>query len=270
MSTRSGFLLLAGLLAGVLWTSPLRAQDGSNAWIDAARRAPVAASAPGVPLPSRRPKPSRAADISPTAAVTPGSPPLPERAPSEPAGQGEKAETPEKDATPPAATRAARVEPEPEKTAPPLQPGPTWRHELAALQALGSKVEPPPPEPKPVAVPEAAPEAEQSAAPARMAIAPVPPRKPAKPARAASPPAEDAPSKKKPPAGTSDQSKKCAALGKCRAAFARCKAEFIKKEGEWDLEKEPCGAKYKVCVRENFHEGEMFFTRWFWPYEDCP
>jgi hypothetical protein len=70
--------------------------------------------------------------------------------------------------------------------------------------------------------------------------------------------------------GGDDRAAKCAALSECRAAFARCKREYIEKTGSWDLETQPCGERYQACVREHFAPGEMFFTRWFWPYEACP
>lgn len=75
---------------------------------------------------------------------------------------------------------------------------------------------------------------------------------------------------KKKPAPGGERATKCAALNLCRDAFAKCKADYIKKHGRWDLDKEPCGDKYAVCVRKNFQSGEMFFTRWFWPYQECP
>lgn len=69
--------------------------------------------------------------------------------------------------------------------------------------------------------------------------------------------------------GEAGRAAKCAALNECRAAFARCKREFIEKTGSWDLETQPCGDEYSACIREHFRAGEMFFTRWFWPYEAC-
>jgi hypothetical protein len=110
---------------------------------------------------------------------------------------------------------------------------------------------------------------------------PSPERTPARPKTTAAPvPPQAAPPRKpepvetaqqrRRPAQTPGQAKKCEELGRCRDAFARCKAKFIKENGKWDLETEPCGDKYKVCIRKHFEPGEMFFTRWFWPYDECP
>lgn len=140
------------------------------------------------------------------------------------------------------------------------------------------------PDPKPApAAGESGSAKPREAAVTRLAsVAPPPARKPAVAGQVALPASPQAVSRpeRKPPARSAAREKrkaapasreaKCKALGRCRDAFARCKAAFVKKEGAWDLEKQPCGAKYKTCINKSFAPGEMFFTRWFWPYEECP
>lgn len=73
--------------------------------------------------------------------------------------------------------------------------------------------------------------------------------------------------------GTRTREQQCAALRKCRGAFSNCR--FSKKREEtdaegWEVHKVKCGEDYQKCIKENFHEGEMAFTRWFVPYDPCP
>lgn len=285
MSSRAGFLIVTALLAGLSASRPAGAQYDGNAWIDAARRAaPERASK--VPMPARRPRPpARAAAAEESA---PAAPPLPEQveraeetaaAPPVPEEKPEETRDPVTGQEPPA---AAAPPPRPERApGPPVEAGPTWPHEAAAARALGGEIAMPAEVTAAVetagAVEETGTTPEAEARPARpsgersAALAPLPVRKPPKPAAGApsvSPRAGGAPARNGP--GNAGQSAKCAALAKCRDEFASCKTAFIEKEGEWDLEKEPCGAAYKVCIRKNFQAGEMFFTRWFWPYEECP
>jgi hypothetical protein len=76
-----------------------------------------------------------------------------------------------------------------------------------------------------------------------------------------------------PPPGSSPlREKQCAALRKCRGAFSQCR--FSKKREEtdeqgWEIHKVKCGNEYQKCIRKNFAEGEMAFTRWFLPYDPC-
>jgi len=64
----------------------------------------------------------------------------------------------------------------------------------------------------------------------------------------------------------------CAALQICRTAFSKCR--FSKKREEtdadgWEVHKKKCGDIYNKCIKQHFGQGEMFFTRWFLPFDPC-
>lgn len=104
--------------------------------------------------------------------------------------------------------------------------------------------------------------------PPRRKVA-VPPRKPLKPRNRP----EEAERQKLPRAGEQKTRKQqCAALTICRQAFAKCRfskeREQTDEEG-WEVHKKYCGDVYSKCISRHFAEGELFFTRWFLPYDPC-
>ncbi len=116
-----------------------------------------------------------------------------------------------------------------------------------------------------------APEKENPAAvkPSRAPVA-LPVRKPPKPRYdpAARSKSKDAPKK----SGRKTREQQCVALTLCRAAFSKCRfsKERDKTDEEgWEIHKKYCGDQYQKCITKHFGEGEMFFTRWFLPYDPC-
>lgn len=80
---------------------------------------------------------------------------------------------------------------------------------------------------------------------------------------------------RKPPVtgGRRTREQQCAALRKCRGAFSKCRFSKNRSETDaegWEIHKVKCGDEYSKCIKENFREGEMAFTRWFVPYDPCP
>lgn len=73
------------------------------------------------------------------------------------------------------------------------------------------------------------------------------------------------------PAAQSAEYRKCMALRSCRQPYTRCfnRLEKEVKPENWSAEREKCVAAYKVCIDKNFSGGEMLFTRWFVPDENC-
>lgn len=63
----------------------------------------------------------------------------------------------------------------------------------------------------------------------------------------------------------------CLALRGCRSAYTRCYNRIEKKfpPQQWNLEREKCVAPYKACIDKHFKGGELWFTRWFVPDENC-
>lgn len=73
------------------------------------------------------------------------------------------------------------------------------------------------------------------------------------------------------PKGQSAEYKKCIALRSCRQPYTRCfnRLEKEVKPAQWSAERDKCVAAYKTCIDKNFTGGEMLFTRWFVPDENC-
>ena len=251
---------IACLLIAVLWVFVLAPTAALAADGDLPITMPWEAERPAprvVPLPDRRPRPPRRVTV-----------PL-----SKPVETDRRAPQTRPVTAPPAATVADPVR---------KRPAPTTATEseeaLDETGALPPDRMPAAPVPRPAAHLKKA-IARPSAAPGSIRV-PLPRRRPSPRTAVRTDPGRDAARRREPvragertpparerPARSSDA--KCAVLGKCRDAFARCKAAFIKKEGRWDLDKEPCGDKYAQCIREHFEPGEMWLTRWFWPYESC-
>lgn len=65
--------------------------------------------------------------------------------------------------------------------------------------------------------------------------------------------------------------KKCMQLRGCRATYTKCfnRLEKDVQPANWSSEREKCVATYKACIDKHFQGGEMLFTRWFVPDENC-
>lgn len=73
------------------------------------------------------------------------------------------------------------------------------------------------------------------------------------------------------PKGKSAEYKKCMQLRGCRSAYTKCfnRLEKEVKPAKWSEERDKCVVAYKACIDKHFQSGEMLFTRWFVPDENC-
>lgn len=97
----------------------------------------------------------------------------------------------------------------------------------------------------------------------------VPARRPPKPRKD---PAATKRQKAPQPGTRKTREQQCASLTICRQAFAKCRfskeREKLDEDG-WEVHKKYCGDIYQKCISSRFGEGELFFTRWFLPYDPC-
>lgn len=128
---------------------------------------------------------------------------------------------------------------------------------------------------------ESKPAAARTAHAAAPAAAPLPDRKPPKPAlrpakadggtQSARPGDKDKDEDSRQAARNKTRKELCLALRGCRNDYTRCfnRLEKEVKPELWSAEREKCVAAYKICIDKNFKAGEMWFTRWFTPFENC-
>lgn len=73
------------------------------------------------------------------------------------------------------------------------------------------------------------------------------------------------------PGRQSAEYKNCMALRGCRTTYTKCfnRIEKKVKPANWSAARDKCVVTYKACIDKHFQGGEMLFTRWFVPDENC-
>ena len=296
----NGALTVLGLVATVMVlcvSGPAGAQFSSEGFTDedgaarAARTSLGTTARPSAPLPLRKPAKPRSRTENDAADTGIAAPPRkPATASAEtrgdpPGPRSEKPASPEPAGVLQSAREAGR------EGDGPIAPPETGKELAIAPATLGHEIEP-------ERVEEALPPADEETAPAetledgtalqealaatgfpqaekpkRKAVAPAErPRKkaalPPRPRTAKKKEHKDIPKRGKP----KTREQQCAALTVCRSAFARCRFSKDRNKTDdegWEIHKKKCGAEYQTCIGQYFEPGEMFFTRWFLPYNPC-
>ena len=63
----------------------------------------------------------------------------------------------------------------------------------------------------------------------------------------------------------------CLKLRRCRSKYTYCFNQIEKnpRRDQWSDMRTACVNRYKVCIKQNFRSGELFFERWLVPEVNC-